>query len=71
MNVLFLPEIQGYFYDLETILYEKGYFSFEDTANKYVDDLIFDIKINLPNIQHKPAPRYYEKYGKELYYAVF
>jgi len=71
MRVLFLPEIQEYFYKLEIIMYEKEYFSFEDTAHKYVDDLIFDIKENLPYVRHRPAPNFYNKYGKELYYATF
>jgi len=71
MSVLFLPEIQEYFYELETILYEKGYFSFESASIEYVDDLILDIKKNLPTIRHKPAPKYYEQYGKELFYATF
>jgi hypothetical protein len=71
MSVLFLPEVRKYIDELEIILYEKGYFIYEDTAHKYVDDLIFDIKKNLPNTQHRPAPKHYEKYGKELYYAIF
>ena len=71
MRVLFVPEIQDYFYELENILYGKGYFSFEDAAIKYVDDLIYDIKTNLPSKHHKPAPKHYKKYGKELYYTVF
>jgi hypothetical protein len=29
MSVLFLPEIQEYFDELEIILYEKGYFSYQ------------------------------------------
>jgi len=71
MSVLFLPEIQEYFYELEIILYEKGYFSYEDTAHEYVDDLVFDIKKNLSSARHRPAPKHYEKYGKKLYYATF
>ncbi|MCL2041630.1 MAG: hypothetical protein FWG84_06300 [Bacteroidales bacterium] len=71
MSVLFLPEIQEYFDDLEIILYEKEYFGYEGVAHKYVDDLIFDIKHNLPNARNRPAPKHYEKYGKGLYYATF
>ena len=70
MKVLFLPEIQKYFYDLEIILYEKGYYIYEDTAHKYVDDLIFEIKNILPYTRQKPAPHYYDKYGKELFYVT-
>ena len=70
MNVLFLPEIQEYFYELEIILYEKGYFGYEENAIDYVDDLVIEIKTNLPKMAHKPAPKYYEKYGKDLYYIT-
>jgi len=71
MSVLFVPKVQEYLYELEDILYEKGYYSFEESAFKYVDDLIYDIKTNLSYKQHKPAPKYYDQYGKELYYATF
>ena len=71
MIVLFSPEIQEYFYKLENILYEKGYFSHEYKAFEYVDALIFEIKNNLPEQKHRLAPPYYDKYGKGLYYAVF
>jgi len=71
MSVLFLPEIRNYFYELENILYEKGYFSYEEFAHQYVDDLFYDIKQNLPYVRHKPGPKYYEKYEKNLYYTTF
>ena len=71
MIVLFSPVVQEYFYELENILYEKEYYSYDYEAIEYVDNLIFDIKNNLPSKQHKPAPPFYNKYGKDLYYAVF
>jgi len=71
MNVLFTPEIQNYFDELECILYDKGYYGFEKSAIKYVDDLIYDIKANLPQKRHRPAPEYYHKYGKDMYCASF
>jgi hypothetical protein len=71
MKVLFIPEVQDFYYDLEVILLEKGYFGFKDTADEYVADLFFDIKINLPQKRHIPAPGYYDKYGKGMYYASF
>jgi hypothetical protein len=71
MKVLAIPNVLEYFDNLVPILYEKGYFSYEDTAQKYVDDLSDDIFDNLPEKRHKPAHKYYEKYGKSLYYAVF
>jgi hypothetical protein len=71
MSVLFIPKVQEYLYDLEIILYEKEYFSFEESSIRYVDDLIYDISTNLPDKKHKPAPKHYNQYGKELYYATF
>ena len=71
MSVLFLPEVQEYFDKLEIILYEKGYFSYEDDAHKYVDDLVFDVRNNLPKKRHKSAPKHYDKYGKNMFYAAF
>jgi hypothetical protein len=71
MNVLFLPEIDDYFDELEDILYDKGYYSLKAPAKQYVDDLIFDIRNNLPAKRHRPAPPYYDKYGKGLYFTSF
>ena len=71
MKVLFAPSIQDFYCDLEIVLLEKGYFSYRETADKYVADLFNDIEVNLPGKRHKPAPKHYEKYGKGMYYAVF
>ena len=71
MNVLFLPEIRKYFDELEMILYEKGYFTYEDNAHEYVEELYADIQKNLPTRQHKRTPNRYKKYGEDIHYAVF
>jgi hypothetical protein len=57
--------------DLVKILYEKGYFNFEDYALNYVDELYLDIQENLPKRPHKRAPEYFNKYGEGLFYASF
>jgi len=71
MSVLFLPEIQEYYDNLEQILYEKGYFSFLDSSKRYVKDLIDDIKMDLPTKQYKLAPKIFNKYGSNMKYAAF
>ncbi len=71
MKVIALPEIDKYLQDLITILYQKGYFAFEEAAQKYVDDLYDNIKMNLPSRLHKPAPNYFDQYGENMEYAVF
>ena len=71
MKIIAIPEVQHYLESLKKILFENEYFGFEETAQKYVDDLFNDIKTNLPTSQYKLAPKYFEKYGKDMYYAVF
>ena len=71
MNVMFLPEVREYYGYLEDILYDKGYFGFKESSRSYVKELIYDIKTTLPIRLHKPAPAYFNKYGKNLYYAMF
>ena len=72
MNICIISEVKQYLNDLITILYEQGYFSFEDTAVKYVDELLDEIISDLPTKLKRPAPKYFkQRYGKGLYYAVF
>ena len=71
MKILVLPEVQQYLESLKIILFELEYFGFEETAQKYVDDLFLDIKTNLPTCLHKPAPKFFNKYGMGMKYAVF
>ena len=71
MQVILLPEVIDYFKDLAIILYEKGYFSFGETALNYVIELYDDIVVTLPTRLHRPAPKYFDRYGKNMKYAVF
>ena len=71
MNVIFLPEIQQYYDYLEQILYEKGYFGSMEYSQRYVEELVYDIRTYLPAKQHEPAQNYFDKYGKDMYYASF
>ena len=71
MKVSAIPEVIEYLEGLTTILYEMGYFDYEEYAHRYVDDLIDDININLPLKLSKPAPEHFKKYGSNLRYASF
>ncbi|MCL2040752.1 MAG: hypothetical protein FWG84_01760 [Bacteroidales bacterium] len=71
MKVIVLSEVLEYFEDLVVILYEREYFGFEDTALKYVIELYDDIVATLPTRLHKPAPAYFDRYGKNMKYAAF
>ena len=71
MKVLFLPEVRLYFQELQDILFEKEYFGFEESAVQYVRELIVDIERTLPLMADRVAPPYFERYGKNLRYAIF
>jgi len=72
MKVVTTPEVKKHLNDLITILYEKGYFGYEDTAKKYVDELIDEIITSLPRRMKKPAPQSFTSiFGDGLYYAIF
>jgi hypothetical protein len=71
MKILTIREVRIYLQNLASILYKKEYFGLEDSAKKYVVDLFNDIKTNLPKKTHRPAPAYFDKYGKGMYYARF
>jgi hypothetical protein len=71
MRIIALPKVQQYLEDLKKVLFEKEYFVFEENAQKYVDDLFDDIKKNLPTCRHIPAPPFFDKYGQDMYYAIF
>jgi len=71
MNVIILPKVLDYLDDLVIILYKEEYFGFLESSSKYVKELLEDIKVNLPTKLHKPAPKYFDQYGKGMYYASF
>jgi hypothetical protein len=71
MRVILLPEVLEYLENLAEILYEKGYLSFEETATKYVLELYDEIIATLPTRPSRPAPPYFDKLGKDMYYATF
>jgi hypothetical protein len=71
MNVIFTKKVLLYFEELIIILYDKKYFGLLETSKRYVDELVDDILTNLPTKQHKPAPQYFDKYGKDMKYAAF
>jgi hypothetical protein len=64
MRIVFLPETLDYFNELVTILFEKEYFGFEESALKYVDDLIDQVKNSLHTKIKKPAPTISINMGK-------
>lgn len=71
MKVVLLPEVLDCLERLAEILYEKQYLSWERTAYKYVLELYDDIVATLPARPHRPAPPFFDQYGRGMYYAAF
>ncbi len=71
MSVLFLPEVENYLFELTEILYQKDYFGFKESAVNYVTALENDIRHHLFTKIKRPAPPFFDRYGKKLLYAVF
>lgn len=71
MRVLFLPEVSQQFVELVDVLYEKGYMGFLDQALDYSESLFREIQSSLPIKVHRKAPVYFERFGKNMEYAVF
>ena len=71
MQVVIMPEVIEYFDNLVDVLFENNYFGFAEDAIEYVDELRHQIKTTLPTKLHKPAPKYFDRYGKGMKYAGF
>jgi len=71
MKVRILPEVLNYLDEIVIALYKKEYFGFKESSKKYVRELFLNIKTTLPLRLHKPAPKHFERYGKDLYYTSF
>ena len=71
-RVIFTPLAKQDYENLVPVLYDGGYFSNKEDAHKYVDELVNDIKVNLPMRAKRKVPDFFsDRYGEGLYYAVF
>ena len=70
-NVDYSPEAIIYLKELTTLLYEKGYFSFAETAKEYVDKLTYYIENDISTTSKRIAPRHFSKFGKNMHYFTY
>ena len=70
MKIIYLKKVRIYFNNLIPKLHELGYFSFSETAKKYVEEIFTEIEKQIPIQRHRPAPEYFNKYGKDMSYIV-
>jgi hypothetical protein len=71
MKVHFTPAVRVWFGELETVLYERGYFGFPESSHRYADELFRDIRDTLPTRPHRRAPARFDPEGRGVWYAAF
>ncbi len=71
MRVVFVPEVEDYFIELTSLLYDKEYFGFKESAVKYIKNLVKEIETTLVYRPSKMAPKHFRRYGKGMRYAIF
>lgn len=57
--------------ELHNLLLEYEYHSFIETANNYIEDIVGFITLKIHTFLPKPAPTYFSKYGKNLFYIFY
>ena len=71
MSVYFTNDADNYFNELIDLLYDKQYFSFKENATEYVSSLTDEIIETLSIKAKHIAPKYFYRFGKNMYYASF
>jgi hypothetical protein len=64
------PQVQEELRRLPRMLYSGNYFSYPETAESYVVDLVAEIIRSLPFRPSRKAPLRYRRYGKNLRYVL-
>jgi hypothetical protein len=70
MKIIYLKKVRTHFSNLIPKLHDLGYFGFAEAAKKYVDEIFAEIEVQISIQRHRPAPKYFDKYGKEMKYIV-
>jgi hypothetical protein len=71
MEVLYLPEVEIYLFELIELLYSKDYFSFPEQAINYVLKIRQYIESSIATAHKRKAPDYFIKYGKNMFYFIY
>jgi hypothetical protein len=71
IKVAYHPLVVDFLEQLTFELYEKGYYGFYDSACEYIDRMVAYISTNIQVKPSKKAPRYFNKYGKNMFYISY
>ena len=70
-EIVYAKEVELFLDELLIVLFEKGYFSFPDSAKSYVDRIIDYIEQNIGILPGRDAPLYFTRYAKNLKYITY
>ena len=70
-NIKFSENVNSFFDELITTLFEQGYFGYIDSAFQYVSDLKNYIEMYIFVLPSYTAPRYFDKYQKGMKYITY
>ena len=74
-HVVYDENVKLQFFELMDTLYREEYFNSLCEAKEYVSEIAFFFKTEIPNLHKlgltKKAMPYFEKYGKNLFFAAF
>jgi hypothetical protein len=71
------PEIVFHPYVIEHLdwlgkqLYDKGYFGFRENAKSHIQKIVDFIMAKIAVIPPIPAPKYFNRYGSNMYYIIY
>jgi hypothetical protein len=70
-EVVFSKEVETGLAELMVLLFEKGYFSYPETAKSYVDRMIAFAEKYIGILPGKQAPDYFRRYGQDWKYITY
>jgi len=71
MRISYTKPVITYLNDLVDILYNKRYFSYEESAMEYVTELVQNMETTIHLKRKRKAPSYFSRYGKDLWYVSY
>ena len=71
ISVIFTVEATAYLDELVGILLREEYFSFKETADQYVDDLVDFVVTKIGIAPKRIAPKEFKKFGQTLHYIKY
>ncbi len=71
MKIFYTTETENYLVELSWLLYEKNYFSYFESANRYVNSMLSDMEATIHLKMRRKAPACFSRYGENLWFVSY